>query len=93
MRNYKIFKTNEFIKKFNTIDKRLFNVISKKLKNQIYPQLKKNPYYGPHIKKLRDTKQLTLRHRTGDFRIFYYVSEKDKIVYILSIDNRKDAYK
>lgn len=92
MTNYKIFATDEFLKKLDKISKREKSFIEKKLKQHIYPQLKDEPHYGSNIKKLVDYKPETWRYRIGNYRLFYVISEKDKIIYLLSIDFRKDAY-
>jgi len=90
--NYKIIETEEFSKKLSKISSREKNLIQKKLKNYIYPQLKEEPHFGINIKKLVDYKPETYRYRIGNYRIFYIIDEDDKIVYILTIDSRKDAY-
>ena len=33
------------------------------------------------------------RYRVSDFRLFYTIDQPKKLVIILGIDNRKDAYK
>jgi len=58
----------------------------------IYPQLKEEPHYGNNIKKLVGYKPEIWRYRIGKFRLFYVIDENEKIIYILSIDLRKDAY-
>lgn len=90
--NYKIFETEEFSKKLSKISSRERNLIQKKLKNYIYPQLREEPHFGINIKKLVDYKTETWRYRIGNYRIFYVIDEDDKIVNILTIDSRKDAY-
>ena len=90
--NYKIFETEEFSKKLSKIISREKSLIQKKLKNYIYPQLREEPHFGINIKKLVDYKPETYRYRIGNYRIFYIIDEDDKIVYILTIDSRKDAY-
>lgn len=90
--NYKIFETDEFAKKLSKITAREKNLIQKKLKNYIYPQLSEEPHFGINIKKLVDYKPETWRYRIGNYRVFYIIDEDDKIVYVLTIDSRKDAY-
>jgi len=90
--NYKIFATDEFLKKFEKISKREKSFIEKKLKQYIYPHLIDEPHYGNNIKKLVDYKPETWRYRIGNYRLFYIIDEKEKIIYLLSIDFRKDAY-
>jgi mRNA interferase RelE/StbE len=44
------------------------------------------------IKKLVEYKPETWRFRIGKYRLFYVIDETDKIIYILSIDIRKDIF-
>ena len=92
MSNYRIFETNEFQKRIGKISKREKSFVEKKLREYIYPQLKEEPHYGNNIKKLVDYKPETRRYRIGKYRLFYTIDENEKIIYILSIDLRKDAY-
>ena len=92
MGNYKIFETNEFIKKIDKILKNEKSFIEKKLHQYVYPQLRDEPHWGNNIKKLIDYNPETWRYRIGRYRLFYAIDEIEKIVYILSIDFRKDAY-
>lgn len=92
MNNYRIYETNEFIKKIAKISSRDKSFIEKKLTQYIYPQLREEPHYGNNIKKLLDYKPETWRYRIGKYRLFYVIDEKEKIIYILSIDQRKEAY-
>lgn len=92
MSNYRIFETDEFIKRISKLTKRDKTFIESKLLQHIYPQLKEEPHYGNNIKKLVDYKPETWRYRIGKYRLFYAIDESEKIVYILSIDLRKDAY-
>ncbi|MFH2003847.1 MAG: type II toxin-antitoxin system RelE/ParE family toxin, partial [Bacteroidota bacterium] len=75
MSNYKIFQTEEFLKKIDKISKREKSFIEKKLQLHIYPQLKEEPHYGNNIKKLVDYKPETWRYRLGKFRLFYVIDE------------------
>ena len=92
MGNYKIFETNEFIKKIDKILKNEKSFVEKKLHQYVYPQLRDEPHWGNNIKKLIDYNPETWRYRIGRYRLFYAIDEIEKIVYILSIDFRKDAY-
>ena len=92
MNEYKIFETEEFQKRFKKIPERDKSFIEKKLIQYIYPQLKEEPHYGNNIKKLVDYSPETWRYRIGKYRIFYVIDEKEKVVYVISIDLRKDAY-
>ncbi len=93
MSSYRIFETDEFQKKLNKLIKKDYEFVYKKLKEYIYPQIIEEPAFGKNIKKLKGYNPETWRYRVGDFRIFYSISDKEKIVYILTIDKRKDSYK
>ena len=70
-----------------------FKALYKKITDYVYPILRENPYYGPNIKKLKGDYRDVYRFRIGDYRLFYTVSEETVIVFVLDIENRKDAYK
>jgi len=89
LNKYKIFETDEFMKIINKISERDKSFIKKKLTQYVYPQLKDEPHYGNNIKKLANYKPETWRYRIGKYRLFYII---DNIVFVISIDLRKDAY-
>ncbi|NCD35286.1 MAG: type II toxin-antitoxin system RelE/ParE family toxin [Spartobacteria bacterium] len=90
---YRIFETDEFTKKLGKITQSHRKVVESKLHAYVYPQLKTAPCYGPNIKKLKGYSPETWRYRIGNYRIFYFVDESEKIINILTIDQRKDAYR
>jgi mRNA interferase RelE/StbE len=89
---YKIFETDEFIKDLKKIDNPNQRKIYGKIIKSIYPQIKMSPYVGRNIKKLKDYKPETWRYRIGDFRLFYEINDKDKIINIITIEHRSKAY-
>ena len=93
MSNYRIFETDEFVKAFKKLSKTNITFIQKKLKNYVYPQINNEPCFGKNIKKLRDYNPDTWRYRIGKFRLFYTVDHESRVIYVLTIDFRKDAYK
>ncbi|MDC7226994.1 MAG: type II toxin-antitoxin system RelE/ParE family toxin [Spirochaetales bacterium] len=58
----------------------------------IYPLLKKNHYFGPNIKRLKGEYSGLYRYRIGKFRLFYEIDNDKIIVFIIDIEDRKDAY-
>ena len=91
---YQIFETDEFLKrlsKFSANDKQF---IETKLKNLVYDHLDLGgePHFGNNIKKLRSYVPETWRFRIGKYRLFYSIDENEKIVFILTVEFRKDAY-
>jgi len=91
--NYRIFETDEFSRKLRKFSPQQSHFIQRKLKDYVSSQLKEEPHFGKNIKKFKGYAPETWRYRIGNTRIFYSCQDKEKIVYILSIDLRKDAYK
>lgn len=92
MSDYRVFVTEEFKEQSAALARRRGRSLDKKLTEYVYPQLRQEPHYGPNIKRLSGYVPPTWRYRVGDYRIFYLVDESEKIVSILTIDDRKDAY-
>ena len=90
MLNYKIAETETFEKKIN-IQK--YKFLYKKIKDYVYPILRENPFFGPNIKKLKGEYRELYRYRIGEYRLFYKINEETVIIFIIDIENRKDAYK
>ena len=93
LNKYRIFETEEFQKKIEKLNPPDKTFIKNKLISSIYHQLKMEPYFGKNIKKLKIYAPDTWRYRAGKFRIFYTIDQKKGIIYILTIDHRKDAYR
>ena len=93
MPKYRIFETEEFSRALQSLDKSEGKFVRAKLKKYVYPQLQHQPYFGPNIKKLRNYDPETWRYKMGQFRLFYSMNEPDKVVNILTVNFRKDAYK
>ena len=93
MSDYRIFEANEFLSQLAELTKGDREFISKKLASYVYPQLRVEPHYGPNIKKLRDYRPDTWRYRIGKYRVFYLIYDADRMVFILTLDLRKDAYR
>lgn len=55
-------------------------------------EISDNPYRGNHIKKLKGKLAGRYRYRLGDIRIVYRIQEEKITVYVVSINNRGDAY-
>ncbi|MCF7913587.1 MAG: type II toxin-antitoxin system RelE/ParE family toxin [Spirochaetaceae bacterium] len=90
--NYRIFETDYFIKKKNKFNKKQKDIIEHRLHLKVYPQLSEQPYFGNNIKKLKNYHPETWRYRMGNFRLFYEISEKEKIIFITTISTRQRAY-
>ena len=92
MANYKIFETQQFLEDIETEFIGQQERIKKKLFSYAYPQLRQQPYFGKNIKKLTGYIPETWRYRIGHYRFFYAIDDNKKIVFMISADNRADAY-
>jgi mRNA interferase RelE/StbE len=90
---YRIFETEEFLKKLKKPDQQDQIFIQSKLRSHIYPQIGAEPFFGKNIKKLKGYIPETYRYRIGKFRLFYIVDHTESMIYILTVDYRKDAYR
>lgn len=88
---FRIFETDEFKKALDRLCPPAF--LRKKLESYVYPQLRHGPYFGPNIRKLQGYAPATWRYRIGPYRVFYSVDETERIVFVLTIDDRKNAYR
>ena len=91
--DFRIFETDEFKKQFKKLSSRDAVFLRKKLGGYVYPQIKVEPFWGNNIKKLQGYSPDTWRYRIGKFRLFYIVDRNERIAFILTVDDRKDAYK
>ncbi len=91
--DFRIFETKEFLKQLGKLPLNESTFLRNKLNGYIYPQLRIEPFYGKNIKKLRGYSPDTWRYRISSFRVFFIVDKKEHIVFILTIDARRNAYK
>ena len=90
MNDYRIAETETFSKKINS---KKFTHLYNKILNDVYPILRNNPFFGVNIKKLKGKYKEIYRFRIGDYRLFFRIDEQEKIIFIINIENRQDAYK
>ena len=93
MPDFRVFETKEFLKKLAKLPEDYPGIIREKLDEYVYPQLRQEPFFGNNVKKLRDYSPDTWRYRIGKFRLFYSMDLEEQIIYILSVDLRRDAYR
>jgi mRNA interferase RelE/StbE len=90
---FRIFETEQFIEDLTKDFEGRGERIRKKLSEFVYPQLRMNPFFGKNIKKLKNYEPDTWRYRIGGYRFFYEIDERERIVYMLASDSRKDSYR
>ena len=93
MSEYRIFETDEFQKAYRKLPPAEQVLIRDKLDSYVYPQLRNQPFFGKNIKKLRGYTPAIWRYRIRSYRLFYTVDKDEKIVYMLTIEDRKEAYR
>ena len=92
MIKFKVFETNQYIKDLEGDFSGQQTRIIRKLRQYVYPQIKDNPYFGKNIKKLVNYKPETWRYRIGNYRFFYEIDDRNKIIYMIAADNRQNVY-
>ena len=93
MGNFRIFETGQFLEDLSRDFEGQGRRIAQKLRDYVYPQLRDNPHSGKNIRKLKDYRPDTWRYGIGRYRLFYEIDNEEKIVYMLTIDSRKDSYR
>ena len=93
MSDFRVFETEEFAKQFKKLPPRDAGFLRRKLDSYVYPQIKKEPFWGNNIKKLQGYSPDTWRYRIGNFRLFYVVDADEQVIFILTVDRRKDVYR
>lgn len=93
MPDFRIFETKEFLTTLKDLPQKDSDWIRRKLDDLIYPQLRREPFFGPNIRKLRGYSPDTWRYRIGRFRLFYGIEAEERIVLILTVSLRRDAYR
>ncbi|NQU40513.1 MAG: type II toxin-antitoxin system RelE/ParE family toxin [Lentisphaerae bacterium] len=93
MPEFRVFETDEFLRRLKKLSSRDASFLRRKLDSFVYPQLKAAPLWGNNIKKLQGYTPETWRYRIGKYRVFYIVDQEEQILYILTVDDRKDAYR
>lgn len=88
--SFRIAETLTFQKK---IESGAYKQYYSKIKENIYPALRNSPFFGPNIKRLKGEFRSIYRYRIGNYRVFYMVDSEKKMVFILDITHRKDAYR
>ena len=92
MDKYRIFETEQFLGDLTQDFEGQGERIRKKLLEYVYPLLHNNQYFGKNIKRLKNYKPDTWRYRIGGHRFFYEINEKERMVYMITADSRKDSY-
>jgi mRNA interferase RelE/StbE len=86
---FSIAETKTFSERINRPE---FRRYYPKIKDYVYPILRRNPFFGPNIKRLKGEYLDFYRYRIGDYRLFYQISSKTVMVYVVDIEHRSQTY-
>jgi len=90
---YRIFETEPFRRELGALAGSIGKRLERKLHEHVYPVLRQEPHLGPNIKRLRNWDPPTWRYRVGDWRLFYEIDERDRIVLMTAVEHRREAYR
>ena len=93
MSDFRVFETDQFSKSLKKLPSQDAAFLRQKIDSFVYPQIKAEPFWGNNVKKLRGYRPETWRYRIGKFRLFYLVDPDEKIIFMLTVDYRKDSYR
>ncbi|MDF0664870.1 MAG: type II toxin-antitoxin system RelE/ParE family toxin [Nitrospira sp.] len=93
MGKFQIFETSAFKEDLAKLDRAGLRRIQEKLETYIYPRLRADPHHGLNIKRLKNWEPPTWRYRVGAWRFFYEINEREKRVYMITADHRREAYR
>ena len=88
--DFQIAETATYLEK---VESKTFARFADRIRDNIYPRLRTNPYFGPNIKRLKGNLGSIHRYRMGDYRLFYTIDSTKKLVFVLDIVHRRDAYR
>ena len=91
--NYRIFETRSLLLDLASLGSGAQTRLEAKLREYVYPRLRQAPHSGPNIKRLKNWYPPTWRFRVGDWRFFYEIDERHRIVFMTVADHRKEAYR
>jgi mRNA interferase RelE/StbE len=86
---YRIAETERFR---GRVERPELRQVRDKLHSYVYPLLRANPFFGPHIRKLKGKWAGVYRFRVGSWRLFYTVDKERVLVLMLDVDHRQSGY-
>ncbi|MGO8816617.1 MAG: type II toxin-antitoxin system RelE family toxin [Terriglobia bacterium] len=90
---FRIFETRSFLADLSRLGSVGQRRLEAKLRDYVYPILRQTPHAGANIKRLKNWDPPTWRYRVGDWRFFYEIDQKQRIVFMTAADHRKEAYR
>jgi len=90
---FSIFETRRFLADLASLGGAAQKRLEAKLRDYVYPILRQTPHSGSNIKRLKNWDPPTWRYRVGDWRFFYEINERQRVVFMTAADHRKEAYR
>ena len=90
--DFRIFETDQFRGDLRNIFGAGEEKIVTKLRRYVNPQLRQQPYFGKNIRKLKGYAPETWRYRIRDYRFFYEIDDKKRIVFMIAAGLRAKGY-
>lgn len=90
---YSVFETRQFLRDLARLGPAAKRRLEAKLREHVYLALRQSPHFGPNIKQLRNWEPPTWRYRVGDWRFFYEINERHRLVLMTAADHRREAYR
>lgn len=93
MADYRIFETASFLEDLAAAPAAQRLRLAAKLGGYVYPCLRRAPKDHPQARLLRGYLPETWRWRMGDWRAFYLVDDEARVVSMIALALRRDAYR
>ncbi len=90
---YRVFEARQFLRDVARLGSDAQKRLEAKLRAYVYPAFHQSPQFGPNIKRLKNWEPPTWRYRVGDWRFFYQIDERKRIVFMVAADHRREAYR
>jgi mRNA interferase RelE/StbE len=91
--DYRIFETAAFLDDLAEVPASQRERLAVKLAGYVYPFLRRAPRDHPQVRSLRNYQPETWRWRMGDWRAFYLIDDEARVVSMIALALRRDAYR
>jgi mRNA interferase RelE/StbE len=90
---YRLFETANFQRELARLGPTAAERIRTTLEDRAYPALRAAPRQVPSSARLKDWDPPTWRLRIGSYRLFYRIDDEERVVWLVGVSHRKDAYR
>ena len=93
MSEYRLFETANFQRDLARLGPTTMKRIRTVLADRVYSALRAAPRQVPLAARLKDWEPPTWRLCIGSYRLFYRIDDEERVVWLVSLSDRKDAYR